>query len=46
MLSQIRADEAALNQVELPEEEDEKEDYSPSTVEGNPGQATLFGGEQ
>ena len=45
MLTQIRADETALNQVELPEEEDEEEDYSPSTVEGNPGQATLFGGE-
>jgi DNA topoisomerase-6 subunit B len=46
MLTQIRADEAALNQIELPEEEDEEEDYLPSTVEGNPGQATLFGGEQ
>ena len=46
MLTQIRADEAALNQVESPEEEDEEEDYLPSTVEGNPGQATLFGGEQ
>ncbi|MGY8754926.1 MAG: DNA topoisomerase VI subunit B [Candidatus Poseidoniales archaeon] len=46
MLIQIRADEIALSELALPEEEDEADGYSPSTVDGNPGQATLFGGEQ
>ena len=45
MLEEIRRQEEALNATELPPEE-ETNGFEPVIAEGQPGQTTLFGGEQ
>jgi hypothetical protein len=46
MLEEIRRQEEILNTAELPQDEEEMNGFEPSIAEGQPGQTTLFGGEQ
>lgn len=46
MLEEIRRQEEILNAAELPQDEEEMNGFEHGLVEGQPGQTTLFGGEQ
>jgi hypothetical protein len=46
MLEEIRRQEEILGDSEIPAGEEEMNGFEPGVVEGQPGQTTLFGGEQ